>query len=203
MGYQFDPTNRPKPDKKDFSIPASIYLLILVSFERKTSQKSGKPYLRGKFTPINGPSKGKHFWDSISLDTENSGAMSRMSLLCKGCGVNEAFDLDSDADIERLFCNRPFKAQVNRTTQDGYINNGIARYETKLTEAEESIIQDWVVRHAEEQMFNGGGNDDRRDSSPAMPGDDAPARGDDDWFGGGNGGRRGGGRTKPDDDIPF
>lgn len=198
----FDPKNRPKPDNKD--LPASDYLLVLKSFERRSAKGSNKPYLRGRFLIIHGPAKGKSFFDSISLDTDNSGAMFRLSLLSEQCGVTEPFDLDDDNILRAKLCGRPFKATVNRKISGEYVNNGIQRYITKVSDSEREVMERWLIEKQEEDEFNGGGHRDGGNEY-GMPDDGVPPPGDDDFMGGGGrrGGRGDGGAGGGYDDIPF
>lgn len=181
----FDP-KKEREKNKDEGIPAGDYLLVLKSFERKTARTSGKDYLRSRFQVIYGPAKGKSFFDSISLDTGNSGSMLRLSLLAEGCGRTEPFDLDSDADLRAALTGKPFKARVKRAFENGYTNNGIERYlvsEKDVSQREREIMDIWSMERQEEEDMG--------------QGDGGPPISDGDFYGGGGGGRA------PDDDIPF
>ena len=171
----FDPKAHQNAGDND-GVPAGDYLLVLKSFKRNRGKQSGKPYLRGMFKVIHGPAKGKTFFDSISLDTSNSGAMFRLSMLAEQAGAGP-FDLDLDDEIREAICNKPFKARVNREKSGEYTNNGIARYLGKeITDFERRVMDTWLVDFAEGQQFGGGGDVD----SDGLPGGDAPPPGDDD-----------------------
>ena len=130
----FDP-QKAKEQNKNRGIPAGDYLLAIKSFERKTS-KRGKDYLHCRIIVIAGAAAKRSFFDNISLDQTNDGAMFRLSMLSEQCGVEQAFDLDDDRAIRDNLVGRPFKARVSLKHENGYANNGIERYITgdKVTE---------------------------------------------------------------------
>lgn len=191
----FDPKAHQNNNSND-GVSAGEYLLVVKSFSRKEGKQSGKPYLRALIKVIHGPAKGKTFFDSISLDMSNSGAMFRLSMLSEQCGSGP-FDLDYDDEIRDAICNKPFKARVSRKIDGQYTNNGIERYLGKeITEFERRVMDTWLVDFAERQQYGGGDVD-----ADGLPGDDVPPPGDEDLgYGGGRGGGRRGGY---DDDIPF
>lgn len=160
-------------------VPAGEYLLALKSFQRKTSQK-GKQYLRGRFVVIAGGAAGKGFFDSISLDTDNQGSMFRLSLLAEQCGTTEAFDLDDDGELRAALCGKPFKAKVNRKVENGYTNNGIERYLTKITDREREIMDAWVIEEGERRSFDDDGGGSSQGSTMSPYDDSAPHAADDD-----------------------
>ncbi len=170
----FDPKNPPAqdPSKRNDGVAAGDYLLILKRFERKYGKQSGQPYLRALFEVIHGPAKGKTFFDSLSLDTENSGAMFRLSMLCEQV-QSGAFDLDDDAAIREAICRKPFKARVSREVSGQYTNNGIARYLNKeVTDFDRRLLETWAYDDAENQQHGGGGGGYGVDGD-GLP-DDAP-----------------------------
>lgn len=181
----FDPKEQREKNKNE-GVPAGEYLIVMRGFERKTAKQSGKDYLRCRFQVIAGPAKGKSFFDSVSLDTDNSGSMFRLSLLAEQCGQTEAFDLDLDAELRKAFIGKPFKARVKRTTENGYTNNGIERYVTGkgISDREREMMEIWAMEKQEEDDMG--------------QGDGGPPLRDEDEFGGSS---RSSGR--PDDDIPF
>jgi len=173
----FDPSQHKTAPDSDSGVPAGDYLLIIKSFSRKSGKSSGKPYLRTLFKVIHGPAKGKTFFDSLSLDLGNSGAMFRLSMLAEQCGAG-AFDLDRDSEIRDALANKPFKARVSREVNGQYINNGIARYLGKeITDFERRVMDTWLVDYAENQQFGGGG--DGVDGE-GLPDGDVPPPSDDD-----------------------
>lgn len=180
----FDP-KKAREENKNQGIPPNAYLLAIKSFERRMSKKD-KPYLHCRIVVIAGPAKKRSFFDNISLDLTNSGAMFRLGILAEQCGVEAAFDLENDDAIRENLVGRPFKAQVNRKTENGYVNNGIERYITgdKITDGDRAQMEAWVTEEAEREEWDG-----QRDG-------DVPPPGDEDFGGPG----RGGGI---DDDIPF
>lgn len=201
----FTPGQKPANGGGDEGVPAGDYLIILHGFTRKNSQKSGKPFLRGRFQVIHGRLKGKSFFDTISLDIDNAGSLGRLSLLSESVGQRDAFDLDSDAECRDAFCNKPFKARINREVSGQYTNNGIARYLIKeTTDSDRAVIETWLLEKAEKDQFGGGGNRDGMDANglPDEHGDPPPPDDSDNPYE-----RRGGGRNgyggRGNDDIPF
>lgn len=197
----FDPKQHQQQQQSE-GVAAGDYLLVMKSFSRKTGKTSNKPYLRALYKVIHGPAKGSTFFDSLSIDTSNSGAMFRLSMFAEQC-QSGAFDLDDNEAIKEALCNKPFKARVSRQRDGEYINNGIQRYlGNEITEYEQRVMDTWAVDYAEN-----GGRESRDDAPP--PGDeDAPGGygyGSDDRKpssgGGGYGGY--GGNRGYDDDIPF
>lgn len=176
----FDP-KKARDDHKSEGVPPGPYLLAMTSFKRKES-KAQKPYLGARFVIIAGPAKGKSFFDNISLDMSNSGAMFRLGILAEQCGVEAAFDLDDDEVIKQNLVGRPFKAQVSRKNENGYTNNGIERYLTgdKVSDGDRRVMEEWVTARADQDEWSGNGG--------GPPEDDVPHRA----MGGGI-----------DDDIPF
>lgn len=189
----FDPKKPPGGGTNDNSgVAAGDYLLVIKNLKRAHGKQSGKPYLRTCFQVIHGPAKGKTFFDSLSLDMENSGAMFRLSMLCEQVGSG-SFDLDNDNEIRDAIQGKPFKARVSREVSGQYTNNGIARYLNKeVTDFDRRVIDTWLVDDAERKQFGGGGGDDggNRDGvdGDGLPYDDAP---------------HAGGGARRDDDIPF
>lgn len=167
----FDPNQHKKPADQPQGVPPSDYLLAITYLKRNFAKTDGKPYLRAKFQVIYGPLKGQEFYDSISLDLTNQGAMFRLALLSEQCGVTQAFDLDNDDEIKERLMRRPFKARVKRSVSGQYTNNGIERYITDPTPQEVHAMQVWHMED-EERRASGGGSSgsDSRDAPP--PGDD-------------------------------
>jgi hypothetical protein len=171
----FDP-KKARDENKNQGIPPNDYLIAIKSFVRKTSKK-GKQYLHCRFVVVAGPAKKRSFFDNISLDLENSGAMFRLGILSEQCGVEGPFDLDDDAAIEAALVGRPFKAKVNRTTENGYVNNGIERYLTgnAVTDRDRAAMDEWVTAEAEKEEWSGSGSsepDPDYDPTAPPPGDD-------------------------------
>ena len=171
----FDPA-KAKTDNANRGIPSGEYLLAIKSFERKTS-KAKKPYLHCRIVVIAGAAKKRSFFDNISLDTENSGAMFRLGILAEQCGVEQAFDLEKDADIHAALVGRPFKAKLSLKHENGYANNGIERYVTgdKVTQTERKVMEEWTIENAEQEDFDntGGDRDGHGGDDDAPPPDDS------------------------------
>lgn len=172
----FDP-QKAREQNKNQGIPAGDYLLAISSFTRKTSKK-GKAYLNARIVVIHGAAKKRSFFDNISLDTDNSGAMFRLGMLAEQAGVEQAFDLDSDEEIRANLVGRPFKARVSRKVEGEYTNNGIERYlgGDKITDGERAIMEQWLIDAAAEDEWNGGGSG----GDDPYANDGAPPPGDDD-----------------------
>lgn len=183
----FDPKNRPQGNNSNDGVPGGDYLLIIKNFQRRTGKASSKPYLRTCFEVIHGPAKGKTFFDSMSIDMDNGGAMARLSMLAEQVDSG-AFDLDSDAEIKQALVRKPFKARVSREVNGQYVNNGISRYLNKeITDFDRRVMETWVFDDAERQQHGGGGG--YGVDGDGLPDDDAPHPAS-----GGNG---------YNDDIPF
>lgn len=170
---KFDPQKAREEGNQ--GVPPADYLLAIRSFERKTSKK-GSDYLAAQIGIIHGAAKGKKFRDIISLDVTNSGTAFRLSMLLENCGHEGEIDLDSDAELRKAILNRPFKANVSRKVENGYTNNGIARYLTgdKVSDAEREIMEQWVIDAAAEAEYDGAGGHGEPDDygNVPPPGDD-------------------------------
>lgn len=167
----FDP-KKAKEQSNNRGIPAGEYLLAIASFKRKESKK-GKDYLNARIVVIAGAAKKRSFFDNISLDTDNSGAMFRLSMLSEQCGVDAPFDLADDDDIKANLVGRPFKAKVSLKHENGYSNNGIERYITgdKVTDKDRELMEQWVIDSAAEGDWEGGSEDS---SSSSYASEDVP-----------------------------
>lgn len=172
----FDP-KKAKEENANRGLPSGPYLLAVSSFDRKTS-KAGKEYLNARIVVIAGPAKKRSFFDNISLDQNNKGAMFRLSMLAEQCGVEAAFDLDDDAAIRENLVGRPFKAQVSLKHENGYTNNGIERYITgdKVTEKDREAMEQWVIDAEAEGEWSGSS----RSNDGPPDDDDAPHPADSD-----------------------
>lgn len=159
--------------KKDEGVPPGTFLLVIAWMQRRES-KAGKPYDRAKFLVIDGACKGRSFFDQIGLDTSNEGTLFRLSLLWKETNGDTSFDPDDEAEFHAALKFKPFKAQVSRRVENGYINNGIQRYVVgdQVTEADRDAMEQWKIDHEAEQEFNGGGG--------SFPDDDVPPPSDND-----------------------
>ncbi len=170
----FDPKNPPGggAGNNNDGVPASDYLLIVKNFKRQEGKTSRKPYLRACFEVIHGPAKGRTFFDSLSLDMSNSGAMFRLSMLCEQV-QSGAFDLDDDQAIKDAILRKPFKARVSREVNGQYVNNGIARYLNKeVSDFDRRIMETWAFDDAERQQHGGGGG--YGVDGDGLPDDDVP-----------------------------
>lgn len=188
----FDPKAE-REKNKDQGVPAGDYLIVMRGFDRKTSKKSGQDYLRARFMIIAGQAKKKTFFDSVSLDISNSGTAFRLSMLAEGCGQTESFNLEDDAELRRIFLNKPFKVRVSRKLENGYVNNGIERYlisEKDVSSRERELMDVWMMEAQEEEDMGQG------DGGP-------PIREDDEFYGGGRGGGSYGGGDGGSDPLPF
>lgn len=174
MSGMFDPKKKYGSE----GLPPGDYLIALVEYERKKSKERNRPYLRCKYEVCAGPAKGKFFYATVSIDTDNMGAMSRLSVFASAVGVEESFSLDDDKAFTANFVDIPFKARLTRKTENGYTNNDIERYLLdEVTAADKKAMDAWVLNADEE-----------REASHATGGGKRPTGGKSD-FG--------------DDDIPF
>jgi hypothetical protein len=182
----FDPKNPPGGGgNNNDGVAAGDYLVIIKSFTRRSGQTSRKPYLRTCFQVIHGPAKGRTFFDSLTVDLGNSGAMFRLSMLCEQVNSG-SFDLDDDQAVKDALCRKPLKVRVSREVSGQYTNNGISRYLNKeVTDFDRRVMDTWLVDEAEKGQFGGSHGTD----ADGLP-DDGPG------YGGGDGGRE-------NDDIPF
>jgi hypothetical protein len=184
----FDPSKHQSDDNQQ-PLPAGPYLVALVGFERKRSDRTGGDYLRGRFKVLHGRAKGRTFYSTIGLDVRRDGAAARLGLYCKAVGVTKPFDLDDDAAVTRALVGKPFKAQISQTQNGQYVNNDVQRYlldgmTSEEQEAAEAWWQDWSERSLA-RHDNGSGDWNPNDYAEATQ------------SGGGTRVRGG------DDDIPF
>lgn len=161
---------RPQTDgdraKRDYTIPAGRYAIGAVSFERKDTKNKNPPteYIRTKYYVI-GPRqvKGKHFYDTTSLDLTKNGTCVRWQIWMDAVGVVEPVDLgearemthdEGNANIRRYFMGRGFMAEVTRTVQGAYTNNGIAKIfpPDKWSEKETEAIRNWESAQAQKAL---------------------------------------------------
>lgn len=175
---KFDPND--KKHQKGNDVPGGEYLIAFKRLERRVSNK-GNAYLNVLIQIIAGAAKKRTFFAMVSTTEKSYGFVSR---LCTAMGSTDPFDLDDERECRQALLGRPFKANIDRTTEGEYTNYRIGRV-LKPTEAEETIMANWVAEQAENDDF-AGGPDDR----------DAPPPGDDDYG-------YGGGAKGVDDDIPF
>lgn len=166
----FDP-KKAREEGNNQGVPASTYLVAIVWMARKESKK-GKPYERIKVEIISGAAKGKTFFDMINLDISNEGAAFRLGLLLGELNGDNPIELEDDAQVRSALMHKPFKAEVNRKLNDGYVNNGIAKILVgdKVTEAEREAMEQWKINREAADNFEGGGGSDFGD----MPMDDVP-----------------------------
>lgn len=157
----FDPKKHGSDDGGGDSktVPAGDYLLAATWLEKKTS-KAGAPYLRVKFTVIGGPLAGRTFFAGVSLNQGSPGAMRRLATWCSFLGQNEPFDLAKEADLRRVFIDRPFAARVALRTEGGFTNNDIERY-TAMNSDQRRVADGWVLDRQESASLDGGDDDDQ------------------------------------------
>lgn len=119
------------------NVPAGSYLLALVWFRRKRNKEGTADYLSCKYEVLAGPLKGSAFFSAISVDVSKAGTVTRWQIWMRVLELEEEFEIgdsaegtdgEGDREISRLFQGKPFGAEVDRKTENGYVNNGIARY---------------------------------------------------------------------------
>ncbi len=181
------------------------YILAMTWFERRFGKQSGNAYLQCCYKVVMGPAKGRTFFSSLGIDTDNSNIAGRLGVYCKCIGRDEPFDLEDDGEIKKVFVGKPFKGKVSKRTRGQYTDNDISRYITTVTD-EESAAMRMFAKDWEDGTSSPGG---WGQSGGGMHPDDPGPGGNADPFAGGASG--GGGGSDPfdrdppphDDDIPF
>lgn len=173
-------------------VPPGDYVIGLVWFKRKEA-KSGSDYLNAKFE-ICGPAtlKGSAFFTMVSLDTTKSVVCKRLELWMENIGQEDEVDLDSDADVARVFKGKAFKAKLKTVTNGKYKNVEIDRfaYVRDYSPEEDELIEQWEAKFAER------GWEGRDPTDPGhAPGDAPQGKRSEPQFSKGS--------SFDDDDIPF
>ncbi len=177
----------------DNTVAAGDYMLALVWFKRQIGKTSGNDYLRCRWQVIGGRTKGKSFFANISCDLSKEGTVVRWQILMESCGVTEQFELGStnegtaregDANIERLFMNKPIKARVKVESNGGYTNNDLQmiHFRKNWTPEDEEVAAAWTSKKGSPED----GYDDPPDSSSSGGAEDpddsyTPAGGDESY----------------------
>ena len=131
----------------DIDIPPGEYLLALVWFARKESQK-GNHYLRCRFVVCSGPKEGAGFFTPWSLDTSKPGSQRRWEVWMEQVGCDKELDLDDDKAIARAFKGKAFVAEVQTQQRGEYRNTDIGRlvYKRNYSERQRQAIEDWNTK---------------------------------------------------------
>ena len=142
-------------------VPPNDYVIALRWFQRKRAKESGKDYLSGRWEICGGPNEGKQFFANLSLDLSKKGTVTRWQILIEALGIEETFELgdsdegtarEGDRNIARLFKNKPFAAEVDKTRDGQYDNNGLKQihFLRKYTPEWLAICDVWRDKLAEE-----------------------------------------------------
>lgn len=134
---------------KDELLRAGEYILALVWFERRTSQR-GNEYLQCRFVVAAGPAKGRGFFCPWSLNTDNGGTQQRWAIWMEQVQCEQEIDLDDDRAIARIFKGKAFKAEVSLRTHNGYEQNDLRRlvYPRTYGDLDRGDIDAWNIEWA-------------------------------------------------------
>ena len=181
------PPPKPRDGETIRVIPAGLYLIGLVYFNRKTG-RSGNPFLNSKYQVIHGvqgQNDGDFFWSSIGI---TDSCMGRLQVYQSAVRGKTGFDTDSDHDMWKAFVGKAFQADLESRDNSGYESVEISRYITeRMSMEDQDACSMW-----EEAYGNGRGSmedPDDRGGSRSAPEYDAPPPAESDRLG--------------DDDIPF
>lgn len=168
MSKAFDP----KKQSQNRMEVAGEYLLVATRHKRDEA-RSGKPYTLVSFKIIDGPLKGKSFSERFYLNDESLWKVGR---LCEAVGHEEAFDLDSDQELTKVVCRKPFKARVDLRRDGNGAYPTIAKFflPKELSAAEKTTATEWVANAAVESEQDSGGGGGWDDSDPGPSDKDIP-----------------------------
>lgn len=126
-------------------LPVDRYVLALVWFDRRVSQGSGNPYLRGRFVVCGGPMRGRGFFCPVNLDVSNPGCRRRWEVWLEAIGHQQAVELDSDAEIAAVFKGAPFVATVKVSDRGAYQTNDLDKiiFPRFYTATDRQIMEAW------------------------------------------------------------
>ncbi len=144
-------------------LPVAVYLLALVWFERRTSTRTGKPYLWCRFRVVHGEHAGREFYCGVAVDIAQHACAQRWSVWAEALSLDHAIELDDDAEIARSFLGRVFKSQVVHDKLDsGRTGNDLGHlsYARHYTAEDREIAKTWeamFVRTAQGYVQGAGG----------------------------------------------
>jgi len=99
----------PATDRQFAPIPQGDYLVAITRSEMKLTNSGSGKYLKLTFTVLDGPHKGRLFWDNLNIVNTNSKteeiARGQLSAICR------AVDVPTPSDSAELH-DRPFMARV-------------------------------------------------------------------------------------------
>jgi hypothetical protein len=124
----FDPSSAPKSDKGDFSaLPEGRYVAVAIASEMKDTKAKNGNYLEVTFEVIDGPYKGRKFWDRINIRNPNKQAQDigqkTLANLCECFGITY---LKDSAELH----NQPVLAELKVKPADGAYgeSNNVKKY---------------------------------------------------------------------------
>lgn len=162
-----------KKDENEDGIPASDYLIAFKALTGKTS-KNGNRYLNLRAVVIAGPAQKRSFFAMVTL-TDN--ALPYLRRMLRAMGSTEMFDTDDDNQCRKAMLMRPFKVNVSRKVEGGYVNNRIEKI-LEPTDGEIQVMTNWIAEQAEAGDFEtgsgGGGYDEDAPHASSHPDDDLP-----------------------------
>lgn len=128
---------------EDELLPAGEYLLALVWFGRRTTERG--EYLRCRFGVCAGPRKGAGFFCPVSLNTGNAVVERIWALWMEQVGCTQEVDLADDSAIARHFKGRVFKAVLTaKQLGDRQVNDIKMRvYPSRYTAEDRRLIAEW------------------------------------------------------------
>jgi hypothetical protein len=137
-------------------VAPGVYVIAMDRFTRKLG-RSGADYLNAKWEICAGRNAGKRFFAILGLDFSKPGTVTRWQILLEAVGVEEEIELGSSAEgtaregdrnIARLVRGRAFVAEIDKTVEGQYTNNGIKQVEfpRKWTADQRQAVEEWNER---------------------------------------------------------
>lgn len=123
-------------------IPSGDYILRAVWFDSQVGKASGKEYLRIKFEILAGEHASTAFFGNLSCSVDVGPVAARWRGLCKALEITESFEIGGPSgvrDFARLFKNKPFRARVNRSESNEFVNYDISHTYDRKTWSENEI----------------------------------------------------------------
>jgi hypothetical protein len=159
------------------AIPAGRYAIAPTEFSLKQNKAKTAYFIRTKYVVI-GPKKfaGKTFYDATSLDLSKDGVCFRWQLWMEAIGVEEPVIgtppemsiKECERNIAKYFMFRGFIADITRSDDGQYVNNGIAKLFApgKWSEQEMKAIRNWEEEQKVKLLDEGDGTQEPDDDIP-------------------------------------